>query len=354
MSTINVDAKEISIKVVYYGAGLCGKTTSLASVHRGIPKEKRAKMVSLATEEDRTLFFDFLPVVASKVGPYTVRLQLYTVPGQVFYNSTRKLVLQGADGVVFVADSQPQMRDANLESLGNLKENLAEWGAKLDKIPHILQLNKRDLPGVMSTEQMTKDLNPYGAPVFETVASTGEGVFDALRQVVKLVVMDISKAGFKDQHTLSRAAPPPPRPKLAEAVPAPVMRSTSKAFRVEVPGQSAERTVSGTPGATGDVSFAACWRQTEFRLEVRGIEQLIGVERYADAVVKCDQLVGLAATTAGYSGDNRPIFVLIHGVSGEQYRRFRSCVTRALRTERVTKVDALFAVHFATQFAFVG
>lgn len=347
MSTINVAAKEISIKVVYYGPGLCGKTTSLQSVHQGIPENKRAKMVSLTTEEDRTLFFDFLPVVASKVGPYTVRLQLYTVPGQVFYNSTRKLVLQGADGIVFVADSQPQMRDANLESIRNLKENLAEWGAKLDKTPHVMQFNKRDLPGVMSTEEMSKDLNEFGVAVFETVASTGMGVFDTLRHTVKLVVMDISKDGFKGEKTIGNAT----------AVPSVVPRSTSKAFRVppmEPSGEpSGEPTMSGSPGAAGDVSFAACWRQTDLRLEVRAIEQLIGTERFADAVVKSDQLVGLAATVAGYSGDNRPIYILLHGVSGESYRRFRGCVTRALRGERVTKVDALRAVHFATQFAFI-
>ncbi len=348
MSTINVAAKEISIKVVYYGPGLGGKTTSLESVHRGIPANKRAKMVSLATEEDRTLFFDFLPVVASKIGPYTVRLQLYTVPGQVFYNSTRKLVLQGADGVVFVADSQSQMRDANLESIGNLKENLAEWSAQLDELPHVLQLNKRDRPGVMSAEQRPKDLNEYVAPVFETVASMGQGVFDALREVVRMVVKDITKGGFTEQTTMSRAGPPP-RAKHGKAKAA----AKPKAFRVRAGEPRVDSTRAGPPGAVGDVSFAACWRSTGLRLEVRSIEQLIGVERYADAVIKCDQIVGLVATNAGYSGTNRPMFVLLQGVSGEVYRKFRACVTRALRDERSTKVDALFAVHFATQFAFL-
>src|SRR6478672_478648 len=166
MSTVNVMAKEVAAKVVFYGPGLSGKTTSLKKIYESVRPAHRGEMMSLATEGDRTLFFDFLPVKVEKVGDCTVRLALYTVPGQVFYNATRKLVLQGADGVVFVADSQPAASDSNQESLRNLEENLFEQGIRLERFPLVLQYNKRDIPSSLSVDELRKLLNPRAVPDF--------------------------------------------------------------------------------------------------------------------------------------------------------------------------------------------
>src|SRR6478672_11379160 len=179
MSTVNVMAKEVAAKVVFYGPGLSGKTTSLKKIYESVRPAHRGEMMSLATEGDRTLFFDFLPVKVEKVGDCTVRLALYTVPGQVFYNATRKLVLQGADGVVFVADSQPAAMENNRESLLNLEENLLEQGIRLEKFPLVFQWNKRDLANALPAEGLRAALNPRGFQDFETCATSGKGVFDA-------------------------------------------------------------------------------------------------------------------------------------------------------------------------------
>src|SRR4051812_46921415 len=175
MSSVNLYTKEISIKIVYYGPGLGGKTSSLQHIHRAIKPDSRGQLVSLSTGVDRTLYFDFLPVKLPKLRGYTIRVQLYTVPGQVHYNSTRKLVLTGADGVVFVADSQSARREANIESLSNLQENLREQGLALDKVPHLLQYNKRDVEDLLTIEDLDAALNPYHAPAFETCATSGKG-----------------------------------------------------------------------------------------------------------------------------------------------------------------------------------
>lgn len=191
MSMVNVMAKEIAAKVVFYGPGLSGKTTTLKKVYESVRPEQRGELMSLPTEADRTLFFDFLPVKVERVGEFSVRLALYTVPGQVFYNATRKLVLQGADGVVFVADSQEAMEDANKESLMNLEENLAEQGVALDKFPLVIQYNKRDLPKAMHLDRLRSTLNKRGAPEFPTCAMSGQGILDALKAVMKLVIRDL-------------------------------------------------------------------------------------------------------------------------------------------------------------------
>jgi signal recognition particle receptor subunit beta len=191
VSTVNPIARELSAKIVYYGPGLSGKTTSLQRIHASVRPETRGQLVSLATEGDRTLFFDFLPLRIEQVRGLTLRLQLYTVPGQVFYDATRKLVLNGADGVVFVADSQPLARDANAESMANLASNLSELGIDLAAFPHVLQYNKRDLPGVLPVGELRHLLNRNGAPEFETVASRGEGLLAALKEVTRVVVKDL-------------------------------------------------------------------------------------------------------------------------------------------------------------------
>lgn len=191
MSTVNVMAREVAAKVVFYGPGLSGKTTSLKRIYETIKPSLRGELMSLPTEADRTLFFDFLPVRVEKVGDYALRLALYTVPGQVFYNATRKLVLQGADGVIFVADSNPGAEDSNRESMANLEENLAEQGIRLDGFPLVIQYNKRDLPNASPLEQMRAALNGRGVPEFETCATNGEGVLDTMKEMVRLVIKDL-------------------------------------------------------------------------------------------------------------------------------------------------------------------
>jgi signal recognition particle receptor subunit beta len=191
VSTVNPLAREISAKIVYYGPGLSGKTTSLQRIHASVRPDSRGKLLSLSTEGDRTLFFDFLPLRIEQVRGLTLRLQLYTVPGQVFYDATRKLVLNGADGVVFVADSQPAATDSNEESASNLVSNLSELGIELRSFPFVIQYNKRDLPAALPVEELRRRLNPNRVPDFETVASRGEGLLDALREITRLVVKDL-------------------------------------------------------------------------------------------------------------------------------------------------------------------
>ncbi len=190
MSTINYASREIFFKIVYYGCGLSGKTTNLQHIHRSIPSDNKGNLVSLATETDRTLFFDFLPIEALKIGGFAAKFQLYTVPGQVHYNATRKLVLRGVDGVVFVADSQWEKMRENVESFRNLEENLAEYDYALDDIPYVLQFNKRDLESKSPVEYMNYLLNGRDVRVaaFESVATEGNGVFDTLNRIAKLVL----------------------------------------------------------------------------------------------------------------------------------------------------------------------
>ncbi|HET6266224.1 MAG TPA: GTPase domain-containing protein, partial [Acidobacteriota bacterium] len=193
MAFVNFATREITAKLVFYGPGLGGKTTSLQHIHSTLPNENRGKMISLATEEDRTIYFDFLPLHLGKIQDFAVRVQLYTVPGQVRYNATRKLVLRGADGLVFVADSQKHKKLADAESFNNMEQNLREHGKDLKDMPHILQFNKIDLPGIMSSEELNQLLNKYNVPFFETCATNGIGVFDALKSITKLVFNDLSK-----------------------------------------------------------------------------------------------------------------------------------------------------------------
>lgn len=192
MSLVNYASREITCKVVYYGPGRGGKTTNLQHVHAHLPESRRGHMVSLATEMDRTLFFDYLPLDLGTISGFQVRFQLYTVPGQVYYDSTRKLVLQGADGVVFVADSQPMRREENLESYRNLQENLLEQGVDPRALPLVLQYNKRDLPGAIPLEEMEDALNYRGLPSHAAAATLGKGVFDCLRSVSERVLAQLA------------------------------------------------------------------------------------------------------------------------------------------------------------------
>ena len=193
MSFINYASREINCKIVYYGPGLCGKTTNLQYIYNKTAEESKGKMISLATETERTLFFDFLPLALGEIRGFKTRFHLYTVPGQVFYDASRKLILKGVDGVVFVADSQEERFDANIESMENLKDNLAEQGFDIEKIPFVIQYNKRDLPNVTSVEELSKLLNPRRVPELEACAMSGEGVFETLKAVAKLVLNDLKR-----------------------------------------------------------------------------------------------------------------------------------------------------------------
>ncbi|HVI02594.1 MAG TPA: GTPase domain-containing protein [Enhygromyxa sp.] len=195
MSFINYSAREINCKLVYYGPGLCGKTTNLQFIYNKTRPESKGKMISLATETERTLFFDFLPLSLGEIRGFKTRFHLYTVPGQVFYDASRKLILKGVDGVCFVADSQLERMEANIESLDNLRFNLEEQGYDLDKIPYVIQYNKRDLPSAVPLDELRRTLNTNGVPDFEASAVTGEGVFDTLKALAKQVLTELRKGG---------------------------------------------------------------------------------------------------------------------------------------------------------------
>lgn len=225
MALVNHTTREINAKIVYYGPGLSGKTTNIHFIYHRIAPTQRGKLISLATETDRTLFFDFLPVELGSIKNYKVRFHLYTVPGQVFYNATRKLVLKGADGVIFVADSQRVMTDANLESLSNLHDNLAEQGIDSETFPTVIQYNKRDVPDVFSVDELNSALNKRDVPYYEAVAMNGDGVLKTFTAISKHVLQDMQK--HPDRHNLSlgdimaRSEAPPEPQKQPPPPPAP-------------------------------------------------------------------------------------------------------------------------------------
>jgi signal recognition particle receptor subunit beta len=194
MTFINYASREINCKIVYYGPGLCGKTTNLQYIYDSTSPAAKGKLISLATETDRTLFFDFMPLELGTVRGFKTRFHLYTVPGQVYYDASRKLILKGVDGVVFVADSQEERIDANVESLDNLVDNLKTQGYDLMQLPYVLQLNKRDLPSAVPVDELTAELLKKGEPVFEAVAADGTGVFDTLKAVAKQVLTELRKS----------------------------------------------------------------------------------------------------------------------------------------------------------------
>jgi hypothetical protein len=205
MVLFNYATKEITAKIVYYGPGLCGKTTNLQFVYDSLPSNNKSKMLSLSTKTDRTLFFDFLPLDLGKIRGMRTKLQLYTVPGQVYYNSTRQLVLKGADGVVFVADSQDFALDANVESLQNLEDNLKRQGVRIREIPLVMQYNKRDLPNALPVTEMQTEINQLGVPHFESVATTGIGVEETLKGITQLVLAHlIKKYGLEGSEPIDR------------------------------------------------------------------------------------------------------------------------------------------------------
>ncbi len=236
MVQINFGQREVSCKVVFYGPGMSGKTTNLEIIHKKAPKEAVGEMVSIATETDRTLYFDFLPLDLGQVAGMRTKFQLYTVPGQIYYNATRKLVLQGVDGVIFVADSSPDKMPENLESLQNLRDNLAEMNLTLDDVPLVLQYNKRDLPGAMTIADLNAQMNPMNAPVFEGVAREGKGVFATLKEISRLVIEKLNKdhAPAANRRRTNSALPggttsTQVRPSAPTPAPAPVQQPVTSA-----------------------------------------------------------------------------------------------------------------------------
>jgi len=251
---VSYSGKEINAKLVYYGTGLSGKTTNLEAIYEAVPETSRGKMVSMKTQSDRTLFFDLLPLDLGEVMGFKTRFLLYTVPGQVFYNATRKLVLKGADAIVFVADSERGKMDENKESLSNLRANLAEYKVNLDDLPWVLQYNKRDLPDVYTPEELNRELNPQNVPWVEAVATKGTGVLETFRMVSQMLLERVTKdlkrspgaASSREVPRPSPAAPAPsaPAPAPQAAAPAPPPAPAPSAFtstRGEFASPSAER-----------------------------------------------------------------------------------------------------------------
>src|SRR3954469_7957928 len=256
MVFFNYSTMQMAAKVVYYGPGLCGKTTNLHYIYQHTAGESRGEMVSLETETDRTLFFDLLPIDVGSIAGFNTRIQLYTVPGQVFYNTTRKLVLKGVDGVVFVADSQRAMLQANVESFRNLEENLAEMGLSVDTLPLVLQLNKRDLADICSVEEMNAALNRHNWPHFEASAVTGTGVFETLKGISRFTLMSLKKRLGRSEPAPARpaapapaqppAAPPPPAAAPRPAAAPPPAPSGSHP-RIPAPAPAASRPAAAAP-----------------------------------------------------------------------------------------------------------
>jgi signal recognition particle receptor subunit beta len=363
MPTLNRLKRELLLKIVFYGPGLGGKTSTLHHVHASTKPENRGELVSLATDTDRTLYFDFLPVKLLQVGDVTVKLQLYTVPGQVYYGATRRLVLNGVDGLVFVADTQAARLDANLESLDDLNANLADQGRKLSGLPHVFQWNKRDLPDLVPLDELDRRLNLFAAPSVPTVATRGEGVFDVLERITRLVIeayraelpapsarsketpvfLDAEEVGLADAiKGLADSQPARPRSSVESAHAA---SSAQPASAPEPPAPltspSAALPSAATPSpgsASGAFSLAELWPAGD-REAVRLAEHLIVQRDLAGAMVACEDLLSrvLAAASVMLGGQPSPrdpvIVVSLLGLDGPRYMAFRT-VARGTRARR--------------------
>jgi signal recognition particle receptor subunit beta len=283
MVFFNYSTMQMAAKVVYYGPGLCGKTTNLHHIYSQTSSECRGEMVSLETETDRTLFFDLLPIDVGQIAGFNTRIQLYTVPGQVFYNTTRKLVLKGVDGIVFVADSQRPMLQANVDSLKNLEQNLGEMGIQLTEVPLVLQFNKRDLDDICTVDELNKELNRSGWPFFEASALLGEGVFETLKGISKFTLLSLKKrlGGDTGRASTATAAPAkapakatPPQPKASPA-PAPAPAAAPKAqAKPRAPAQApAQAQAQAQPKATSPPPEAKV-RKTSNRNVLEELERL--------------------------------------------------------------------------------
>ncbi len=388
MAALNPKARELAIKVVYYGPGLGGKTSSLEHLHRTTEPDRRGKLLSLATPVDRTLFFDFLPLrpvlpggaascsVSEPTGP-SVRLQLFTVPGQVYFNATRKLVLTGADGVVFVADSQPERLDANLESLENLRDNLREQGRSVQGVPLVLQYNKRDLPRVLPIDELERALNPGHAPFFGSSALSGHGVRDALDRVLgdilgRLGTRELGsrelapRSRSKTQMVALRAVEGGLSEEIARA--ADLARAAADAEDVRdeedleaTPIDDPSQVVALTEGPFAappapplesatpvGVSFSSLWEDPQGRELAIDVERLIGTQRFADAVLAADALLGVvvASTAAVVGSPSDPTLApLLLGIDARRYLGFRSLCRSASSTRETILLEHALAAY---------
>jgi signal recognition particle receptor subunit beta len=258
---VSYSGKEINAKLVYYGAGLCGKTTNLESIYEAVPDTSRGKMVSMKTQSDRTLFFDLLPLDLGEIMGFKTRFLLYTVPGQVFYNATRKLVLKGADAIVFVADSEVGKMEENKESLANLRANLAEYNLNLDQIPWVIQYNKRDLPNIYTLDELNAELNLGGkVPFFEAVATEGKGVFETFRGISHLLMEKVTKDLRRSPSSATTSRPAA----VEEPPPPPVSKSPhAPATPLAPPARSIHREAMATPELAGEASGVDYGREIE-------------------------------------------------------------------------------------------
>ena len=322
-------AKEISAKIVFYGPGLSGKTSTLRRIYETVKPAHRGELMSLPTEADRTLFFDFLPVRVEKVGDYSLRLALYTVPGQVFYNATRKLVLQGADGVVLVADSQAAAEEGNRESLANLEENLAEQGVALAGFPFVIQYNKRDLPGALPLDRMRAMLNTQGVPDLETCASNGQGVLEVLKAIVRLVVKDLRAKGVV----------PTSKPALPVAV-TDTGAGLEGQIQKHLADELARATVEAPRSTFGPVAALAPAALLD---HVKVAEATYAAGDYAACVRAAADGVRKGLAFAGDGGTGERAFLL--GLDGRDVLHFEGLTRRA--PPRVD--DAAFALYFLMQ-----
>ena len=341
MTVVNPLTREISAKVVFYGPGLSGKTTTLKHIYSAVKPQRRGELVTLATEGDRTIFFDFLPLHVKEVRGMGVRFQLYTVPGQVFYEATRRLVLSGADGVVFVADSQRAARQANLESLDDLKRNLESHDIDPASFPIVFQYNKRDLPALMTVQEMDAELNWLRAPAHETCATRGEGVLPALREVSKLVIRSLWKR-------FPRTSPPPPRPHALPAedgIEAELARvSNEMGARGEVVVDDAGPSPAPSPTPDGSLSFASLWEGTD-AAAVADVENAIRSGSYDDALRRAVRtMVELLDALPGTGEQASPMAkAALVGLDGREFLRF--CRLAGLHEGTATERDALFALY---------
>jgi mutual gliding-motility protein MglA len=339
MSSVNLSTREITVKVVYYGPGLGGKTSSLQYLHRTLRPDRRGQLLSLATGYDRTLYFDFLPVQLPKVKDFTIRMSLYTVPGQVHYNATRKLVLQGVDGVVFVADSQLARRDANVESWQNLADNLRGHGMNPERVPTVLQYNKRDLPGPMPVPRLADDLNQRKLPAFETCALTGEGIFEALKAISKLVVADLKQKGiFQDTPA------PAPEQQQTPVVSSRIEESLVQHMATQPEVADEEEPVEAPPPVSNAARFSELWPVGAAREPILAIEGDIDHQQYGDAVQRAAAWLTEYVAKAEGRGTSLAEGLLMLGVHGPYYAKFREVTSR----EQAGREDALFCLFFLT------
>jgi signal recognition particle receptor subunit beta len=351
MSTVNPLAREISAKIVFCGPALSGKTTSLTRVFESVRPQRRGELVTLATQGDRTIFFDFLPLHVKQVRGLGVRFQLYTVPGQTFYAATRELVLKGADGVVFVADSYPGAMDANVESWEELVRNVAAMGLDIATIPLVVQWNKRDLPDAVPVTDLERRLNHVKAPAFETISKDGAGILDTFRAISKLVIRRFwqergRKPGVEDDPLADESTEEAPRPPTQPPPAAVSMKlsGTASDSLITRLRELAESQPSELPPPSEGLTFAPLTPDNEIA-DVVTVEAAIARGLHAHAVtVAANAVAALLDALPGVpAGDGRGVRAMLLGLDGREYLKLSRIAS--LPEESVEPKHALFALH---------